>query len=213
MEELYKNRDWLHQKYIVEKLSTFKIAKICGYSCVTIGDWLKRHNIKIRTLSEAATGELNPRYCLLEERLWKKIDKKDNISECWPWIGCKGYYGHGQISGESGGKIRYAHTVMYEVFYKDKIEKGECVHHLCENKSCCNPFHLVKMKHKEHSSLHHKGRWCGEKSSSAKLTWKKVRKIREKYKTGKHMQKELAKEHNIDQGTISDIVNNKTWRE
>ena len=215
--KLYKNKEWLHQKYIVKKLSSYKIAKICGCGNATIWRWLTKHDIKIRTRSEAKIGKLHPQYGKfgkdspvyrpLEERLWVNVDRKNNISESWPWMGCKHSSGHGKIGG-GDGKNRYAHAVMYEIFYKDKVGKGEVVHHLCENPSCCNPFHLIKMTRSEHLKLHN----GGEKCYNAKLTWEKVRQIREEY-TGRHgEQAMLAKKYNVSCDTISKIVNNKIWR-
>jgi len=45
MMELYKNRNWLYQKYREEKLSTIKIAQICNVCNTTIGIWLKKLKI------------------------------------------------------------------------------------------------------------------------------------------------------------------------
>ena len=208
MEKLYKNKDWLYQKYIAEKLSTHKIAKICRCSKTTIRKWLTKYNIKIRTHFESC-------YRPLEERLWAKVDKKDNISECWPWTDCKNPSGHGRIGGENNGRLRLAHAVMYEIFYKDKVGKGEVVHHFCENPSCCNPFHLIKMTYKEHNSLHHKGVTIneGEKSYSAKLTWEEVRQIRKEHTGKRGEQIKLAEKYNVSCNTISKIINNKKWKE
>lgn len=55
--KLYQNKAWLYQKYIIEKLSCLKIAKICEIkSHVTISVWLKKFDIKTRTVSEALSG-------------------------------------------------------------------------------------------------------------------------------------------------------------
>ncbi|MBA7579118.1 hypothetical protein ES695_09260 [Candidatus Atribacteria bacterium 1244-E10-H5-B2] len=66
MIKLYQNRDWLYQKYIVEGLSTYEIAKICKVSGSCIGRRLKRYNIKIRSYSECQkglqAGKKNPMY-------------------------------------------------------------------------------------------------------------------------------------------------------
>jgi len=43
------NRSWLYQKYIVEKLSTYKIAKLCSCSSTTIANKLNEFNILIRS--------------------------------------------------------------------------------------------------------------------------------------------------------------------
>jgi hypothetical protein len=56
---LYQDKDWLHQKYVKEKLSTVEIARLyreeenkwCDPN--TISRWLKKHNIIMRSLAEA----------------------------------------------------------------------------------------------------------------------------------------------------------------
>jgi len=51
----------------------------------------------------------------------------------------------------------------------------------------------------------------GENSPKAKLSWRKVRKIRSKYRTGKHSLKQLAKEYEVNATTIGRIIHNKIW--
>ena len=209
---MYKDKDWLYQKYIVEKLSSGDIAKICNCSDETIRKWLIKFYIKRRPPCKHMIGKQygknNPNYSPLKKRLWKKVNKKDNISECWEWNGYKTRDGHGHIGGEDSTKIRQAHAVTYEIFYKVKIEKDEVVHHMCDNPSCCNPFHLIKMKKGEHSRLHS----SGEKCSKAKLIWKDVQEIRKKYNGKRGEIIILAKKYKVHASTVSDIVNNKTWK-
>lgn len=213
----YKHKDWLYQKYIVEKLSTTKIAEICKCSQPTICNWLKIHNIKIRTISEALIGKFcgknNPSYRPLEERLWEKIDKKNNINECWFWTGYKNKTGHGTIRKNNIKKP--VHVIVYELFYNINVKKNEIIHHICKNPSCCNPYHLQKMTHEKHSSLHHKGKIgsYGEKNGNSKLTCAKVKEIRNKYNTGEYTKTALGKEYGVYSGTIGRIINNKIWRE
>lgn len=58
----YKNQNWLYQKYIIEDLSTVKIAKICKVNSGTIWFELTKFGIKIRTRSEAISGLRHPQY-------------------------------------------------------------------------------------------------------------------------------------------------------
>lgn len=44
-----------------------------------------------------------------------------------------------------------------------------------------------------------------------KLTMKEVGEVREKYKTGNYIQRELANEYGVTQAAISYIINNKTY--
>lgn len=49
----YHDREWLQEKYIVEKLSMRKIAKLCGSSTTIVHKYLNTYNIPIRTISDA----------------------------------------------------------------------------------------------------------------------------------------------------------------
>ena len=53
----------------------------------------------------------------------------------------------------------------------------------------------------------------GEKNNQAKLTEKKVKRIRNLYKTGKYTQKELGNMFDVTSQNISRIINNKIWVE
>ena len=65
MKRKYRNKDWLYQKYINEKKSTYSLAKECECVPTTIWIWLKRFGIPRRTLSKTAsyrTGQKNPHW-------------------------------------------------------------------------------------------------------------------------------------------------------
>ena len=47
------DKNWLYQKYFVEKLSTTEIGKQVNKSHRTVCYWLKKYGFKGRTLSEA----------------------------------------------------------------------------------------------------------------------------------------------------------------
>jgi len=46
--KLYKNKEWLYQKYWEEKLSQIEIAKLAKISQSLISKWMKRHGMKTR---------------------------------------------------------------------------------------------------------------------------------------------------------------------
>lgn len=63
----YWNKDWLYEEYIVKKLSTIEIGKLCGVTMTPIRKALIRFNIPRRSRREIAmsfdiTGENNPNY-------------------------------------------------------------------------------------------------------------------------------------------------------
>lgn len=74
----YKNKAWLKEHYIAKKYSSIKIAEICGCSGVTIRNWLRRHNIKIRSKSEAVSGELHPFWNKKRPDMSKRFSGKGN---------------------------------------------------------------------------------------------------------------------------------------
>ena len=51
---MYKDKEFLIQKYIIESLSCKNIGEICNVSNATIYLWLKKHNIKTRIRNECA---------------------------------------------------------------------------------------------------------------------------------------------------------------
>jgi hypothetical protein len=66
--ELYKDKNWLYDKYVNEQLSTYQIAEILSVSHQTIWKWLKKFNIQSRPRS----------YCLpnpkLDEYFYEVMD-------------------------------------------------------------------------------------------------------------------------------------------
>lgn len=88
------------------------------------------------------------------ERLWSKVDKR-GPGECWPWTGCIGDGGYGQISWPDGaiGVHRAAYIVTYgpvPEFPGDRTEIDHTCHDpdicklktKCPHRRCCNPAHL-----------------------------------------------------------------------
>lgn len=49
----YQNKEWLTQKYRVERLSTNEIGELCGCSKMTISRALGEHGVKSRSLKLA----------------------------------------------------------------------------------------------------------------------------------------------------------------
>jgi len=55
-----RKKQWLYEQYIEKQKSTSQIADICGCYRSTVGQWLKRHNIKTRP--KAPSGSENPNW-------------------------------------------------------------------------------------------------------------------------------------------------------
>lgn len=55
----YRNYDWMYERYVVREMSPKKVAEEAGCNPSTIGNWLNKHGIHIRNLSEAqAAGKI-----------------------------------------------------------------------------------------------------------------------------------------------------------
>ncbi len=89
----------------------------------------------------------------LEKRFWKKVVKSDDPNGCWLWIGAKAANGYG-IMRKPGKVQQVAHRTSYELLV-GPIPEDLTIHHICKNKLCINPAHLVALTHYEHVHLHH----------------------------------------------------------
>jgi hypothetical protein len=146
-----------------------------------------------------------------EERFWKYVDI-DITTGCFNWIGYKNKCGYGSFGYNK--KIKLANRVSWQIHYGYKPE-DICVLHKCDNPGCVNPDHLWLGTHQENmDDRDNKGRQYdrnGEKNGRAKLTIEDVVTIRSLYNNTNTSERKLAKEFNVNSGTIHNILNNKTW--
>ena len=64
-------------------------------------------------------------------------------------------YGQVQWRDEDGRKRHVgAHRKAYEDFYGVKIDPNREIHHVCVNRMCVNPHHLIQVTRREHRLIH-----------------------------------------------------------
>lgn len=154
--------------------------------------------------------------------------------ECWEWQGTTDSKDYGKFKWKDKG-INYAHVASYVFFIGERGTKLVC--HSCDNPPCVNPYHLFLGSYKQNTDdMIIKGRWrggrpkrkrlrrhhtyrpdlhinVGENHGLAKLTWKKVYKIRRKYASGKYSYGKIARIYKVGVVTIFDVIKYRTWKE
>lgn len=135
-------------------------------------------------------------------RFWSKVDVGE-ADECWDWLAGKFEGGRGAFSIHN--KMWLAYRVAWILTY-GPIPKGlDCCHH-CDNKSCCNPYHLFLGTRADNMiDAARKGRITKE------LTTDDVYKIREILADDGLTQQEIADEFSVCVATINEIKRGKIW--
>jgi len=129
----------------------------------------------------------------LNERLWSRVEVRGQ-DDCWPWLGCRTKFGHGQIQSETPGVLTYSHRAAFQSV-NGAIPRGMSVCHRCDNPSCCNPAHLFLGTQADNNrdcftkkrSVHFVARDSfpkGEKSHLAKVTDEQASEIVRRVQSG-----------------------------
>lgn len=151
---------------------------------------------------------------------WSVVNRR-GPNECWPWT--KKLNGSGYGSFSIGGISRGAHIWAYVLTYP-KRKFGPCYLHTCDNRACCNPFHIFRGTHSDNSrdawlkginifQIKPELRPKGEKHKNAKLTSSQVKKIREMYAAGGINQYELGTKFGVTQPVIRLVVNGLAYKD
>ena len=145
---------------------------------------------------------------------------------CWLWkAGCF-QNGYGQF--RVGKKKLKAHRVAWET-EAGPIPDGMCVLHKCDNPRCVRFTHLFLGTHKDNAidrmvkgrgatgkqhGMHTKPhkRSPGEKNGAAKLTWEKVKTIRELHEVYGYSYTRLAIRFGVSASCVAFVCRYETWR-
>jgi hypothetical protein len=155
-------------------------------------------------------GHNRRRYLTAEDLFYKNITP-GAPNECWEWPLSHHDGGYGRVRH---GSIEYrAHRLSYEIHH-GPIPDGLCVCHTCDNRLCVNPAHLFLGTDRDNSddkvAKNRQGR--GNRMPHAKLNDEAVRQIRNLFATGNYLQRRLAEIFGVNDATIADVVNRRTWK-
>lgn len=147
-----------------------------------------------------------------KERIRAGIKIIDPYMLCWEWQKSKDRYGYGRIKYE--GKMTGVHRVVYQLF-NGPIPDDLQIRHLCHNRACCNPKHLLLGTHQDNmNDMRDAGRKYvarGEDSGNAKLTEMQVLNLHDDRLSGQYTLKQLATKYNISLSQTKRIANGDNW--
>ena len=137
-------------------------------------------------------------------RFWGKVKRGPG---CWEWQACTSQAGYGNFG--LNGQCKLSHRIMYEIGH-GKIPAKMFVCHACDNPSCVRPSHLFLGTQKDNmmdaSNKHRIAH--GERGGNATLKEDDVIQIRNSKDKGK----EVAKQYNISESTVSKIRLRRRWK-
>jgi len=142
----YKHKDWLYQKYIIEKKPSDEIAKTCKCDGQTILNRLKYFDIKTRGTAEFLKGRKSPHTTkrlkkLWEDKFYRKEMSKMSAGENNPnWRGGKSFEPYGpEFNKQLKEFIRKRGNYhCQECGVKENGKAHDC-HHIDYNKKNNNP--------------------------------------------------------------------------
>lgn len=137
---------------------------------------------------------------------WDLVDMSGGPDLCWLWLGCRSSSGYGTVWL---GRVQQAsHRVALERKLGRPVKGQAC--HKCDNRRCCNPFHLFEGTPTDNmSDCSRKGRIArGERQHLAALSTDVVRSLRECDIATSHAARILG----VHQTTVDRALRGATWR-
>lgn len=78
----------------------------------------------------------------LEVKLWLGLNWNVASGRCWEWTKAIGKDGYGAIGHD--GRVLKVHRAVYAIAYGVSLSAADTILHLCHNKKCANPDHLLR---------------------------------------------------------------------
>ena len=145
---------------------------------------------------------------------WSRVDFegpkiREHLTSCWDWTGYVGPDGYGRFCGS------LTHRVAWEYHHNSTPTLGLFVCHICDRRSCVNPYHLFLGTSADNSrDMALKGRARRgpgvPKGTSHKLNQSDVLQIKALVRAGSS-QKEVARLFRVDSAAVSRIVRGISW--
>lgn len=154
---------------------------------------------------------------MIAERLWLTVEDLHEMMQaftkpdgsCLLWTGQKDGRGYGALKRRQGRDCERiaAHRLAYAMHVGPLVD-GLVVLHLCDNKECVNPHHLVMGTQKANMfDFKEKGLAAhGHKHPFSKLSPEQVSEIRVLAKYG-WLHEDLARQFGVSRPTITKVVN------
>lgn len=151
------------------------------------------------------------------DRFWSKVDRSGGPEACWPWTGYRQRKGTSYGTVATGSRRdgtrrpRLAHVVAYELT-TGAVPPGLEVRHLCGNRACCNPDHLVAGTHADNvGDTVAMGRTTvGERHPLHKLTAADIPVIRQRWASGEPASA-IAADFPVSLARIYQVVQGDGW--
>lgn len=172
------------------------------------------------------TGQLKPLHARRgrsAKELYRHILANKNVVEgaldtpCWETTLTKNNEGYGQVSYRGRKWLAPRFIICCKI--KRKLKKDEITRHKCDNPACIRPSHLTYGSYSDNMwDMVNRGRHKrvaprkGEGCHKAKLTERKVKRIRKMYSHGDWTYKDLAAEFGVTFGTIGHIIQGRSWK-
>jgi len=143
----------------------------------------------------------------LEEAFELRVVRGEDENGCWGWIGSINGSGYPELPA----RVRAHRWMLEKKIGRPTKGRLEPTRHLCGNKLCTNPRHLVVgtvSENVQDKKEHFDGKFGSH--PMWKMTQELAEKVRKRRKQGVSLRK-LAKEFNCSVWTIRNIISHASW--